>query len=132
MNRAEAAMLCRYVTACCPQQKLDEYSPDAWADLLGDLRYQDCKEGAGRVARRQPFVSPSEIRGEVRRIRAARVDGALFPDPPSGMDAAAYIDWLKEARAAIADGDTMPMLEQQQLRPRPVTAAIRQIGRIIQ
>lgn len=71
MKSTEAAMLCRYVAACCPQQKFDEYTPDAWFDLLGDLPFDLAKLAAAEVAKRQPFVSPSEIRGALSRMRAS-------------------------------------------------------------
>lgn len=71
MNRQEAVALTRYVKAYCPQQAIDEYTPDAWHDLLGDLDLDTCRQAAGRVARRQPFVAPAEIRAEVRTERAS-------------------------------------------------------------
>ena len=37
MTPTEAMMLTEYVRSCCPQQRMNEYTPDAWLDLLGDL-----------------------------------------------------------------------------------------------
>ncbi len=68
MTPTEMVMLTRFVKACCPQQKIDDYTPDAWFDLLGHLGLTECREAAGAVARRQPFVAPSEI---IREIAAA-------------------------------------------------------------
>ena len=73
MNRQEAVALTRYVKACCPQQAIDEYTPNAWHDLLGDLDLAVCRQAAARVARRQPFVAPAEIRAEVRSERQQRL-----------------------------------------------------------
>src|SRR5690606_20849845 len=70
MTSEEAVILVAYVRACCPQQKFDEYTPDAWHDLLGDLTLNDCRAAARTIAQRQPFVAPAEIRAEVARIRA--------------------------------------------------------------
>lgn len=70
MKSTEAALLCRYVAACCPQQKFDEFTPDAWFDLLGDLPFDLAKRAAAEVAKRQPFVSPSEIRTAADRMRS--------------------------------------------------------------
>ena len=66
MTHAETVLLTRYVKACCPQQAIDRYTPDAWHDLLGDLAPEDCRAAVVTVAKRQPFVAPAEIRAEVR------------------------------------------------------------------
>jgi hypothetical protein len=95
MTATEAAMLCRYVTACCPQQKFDEYSPDAWFDLLGDLPFDLCKIAAREVAKRQPFVAPAEIRTALaqhrRAIRSALRDAGQLPPDWSGEGS--YHEW---------------------------------------
>ena len=81
MTPSETVMLTRYVKACCPQQAIDEYTPDAWHDLLGDLSFADCKAAAAVVAQRQPFVAPAEIRAEVRRVRNDRLAREITPAP---------------------------------------------------
>lgn len=62
MNHVESVILCRLVAAYCPQQHFDEYTPDAWHDLLGDLELAEAKAGAIACAKRKPFVAPAEIR----------------------------------------------------------------------
>lgn len=119
MRSAEAAMLCRWTMACCPQQKFDEFSADAWHDLLGDLEFPDCKEAVTAVARRQPFVAPSEIRAEVGRIRSKRWDDRLIVEPPPGLDQAGYLDWHRRYRKAVMDGTYQPQPELQLIR-RPL------------
>jgi len=105
MTPEETLVLTRYVKACCPQQAIDRYTPDAWHDLLGDLTLEDCRAAVVTVAKRQPFVAPAEIRAEVRIIRDARLDeGEKYLDPPSGLDGPSYQRWLINARKRIADG----------------------------
>lgn len=106
MNRPEAVILCRYVKAICPQQAMDEYTPEAWYDLLGDLRLEDCREAARNVGQGQPFIAPAEIRTEVKRIRAERIARASF-DPPADLpdDDLAYRRWLAAARRRAGDGE---------------------------
>ncbi|TDB83413.1 hypothetical protein E1264_28455 [Actinomadura sp. KC216] len=110
MNHEEAVALCRYVKACCPQQAMDTYTPDAWHDLLGDLRLDDCRAAAKTVAQRQPFVAPAEIREEVKRSRGDRIGPAgpgLHPAPPPVHPDAgpkAYLDGLRAQQTGIADG----------------------------
>lgn len=65
MTPTEMVMLTRYIKALCPQQQIDEYTADAWHDVLGHLDLADARHAAVAVARRQPFIAPSEIIGEV-------------------------------------------------------------------
>ncbi|HEY9410951.1 MAG TPA: hypothetical protein VIP77_15320 [Jiangellaceae bacterium] len=117
MTPREAVILVRYVEACCPQQKFDEFSPDAWHDLLGDLALGDCRAAARAVAQRQPFVAPSEIRAEVKAIREARLGPpgpGLSPIPPPADpdDDKAYRAALREQQTRIANGtETAPAIE---------------------
>lgn len=106
MTPQETLLLVRYVRACCPQQAIDEFTPDAWHDLLGDLQLADCRAAVAGVAKRQPFVAPAEIREEVRRIRDERLRLTEIPPPPREIadDPGAYCAALRAAELAIADG----------------------------
>ena len=55
---------------------MDEYTADAWHDLLGDLDLDGCRAAVVAVAQRQPFVAASEIRTEVKRARAIAAERA--------------------------------------------------------
>src|SRR5690606_40823645 len=82
MTPDETAILARYVRALCPQQKFDEYTPDAWHDVLGDIPLDAARAAAASVARRQPFVSPAEIRAAYtaqRENTAADIQGPGLP-----------------------------------------------------
>jgi hypothetical protein len=106
MTPKEAVLLTRYVKACCPQQQIDEYTPDAWHNLLGDLYFADCEAAVTALAKAQPFVAPCDIRAEVKRVREARILAAEIPPPPPELtnDLAAYSAALHAARVAAADG----------------------------
>lgn len=113
MSPEEAVALCRFTAACCPSQKFDEYTPDAWGLLLEDVRFIDAKEAVALVARKQPFVSPSEIRTAVKKIRDKRIAefGAIPPPPAEVLDPdnwRAFIEWQTATTKAIADGDLKP------------------------
>lgn len=110
MTPTETVMLTRYVAACCPQQAIDDYTPDAWYDLLGDLDAADCRQAAATVARRQPFVSPAEIRAEVRRVRNDRLAREIVPAPPPGLtdEPGRYRAALYARVRQIADGKQVP------------------------
>jgi len=126
MNNTEAFTLLRYVVACCPAQKIDEYTPDAWTKLLGDLRFVDCEQAVTNLAQEQEFIAPKDVRKEVKRIRTKRIDTHGPFDPPDpDMSVAEYLVWQKQARKIIADGG---VIEAPQLGSRD-TAQIRAIDK---
>jgi hypothetical protein len=107
MTPPETVLLTEYIQACCPQQAIGEYTPDAWHDLLGDLTLADCKAAVAEVAKRQPFVSASDIRAEVTEARHQRIrDAGGIPAPPPELldNPAAYGRALRAAATALADG----------------------------
>ena len=108
MNRQETVALTRYVKACCPQQAIDEYTPDAWHDLLGDLDLDACRQAAARVARRQPFVAPAEIRAEVRSERQQRLaicrSDTFMPHGETADNTAAYLREVRQRIRTVAAG----------------------------
>ncbi len=127
MNPNETVMLARYVKALCPQQKFDEYTPDAWHDVLADYALVDARAAAAAVARKQPFVSPAEIITEIRRQRAERAADfqgpGLSADIPDADpdDIPAYLSALRGLRTRAADG--LPT------RRRPVAELLAGVGR---
>jgi hypothetical protein len=111
MTNAEAVVLCRLAKAACPQQQFDSHTPDMWHELLKDLRFEDAKDALIDVVKRQPFVSPAEIRDAVSNVRRERIIrfGPL-PQPPMEIEDnwTAYQRWMVETKRAIADGDLKP------------------------
>jgi hypothetical protein len=105
MTPTETVLLVRYVRACCPHQAMDEYTPDAWHDLLGDLPLADCKLAVQVVAKRQPFIAPAEIRAEVRRVRNERIAHSVIPAPDPELDPPAHRAALAESVRRAADGE---------------------------
>lgn len=118
MTGTEALMLVRLVRAMCPQQKLDEYTPDAWAMVLDDLRFEDCRQAIKNLGARQVFIAPSEIRTEVRRIRRDRLDRTLLPIPPFDLTPLQTLEWQRRVTRQIADGTYRPS-ELERSRPMP-------------
>ena len=70
MNKRETGLLLAYVIGACPQQQVNDLTPDAWHDILGHLGYDECREAARAVAARQPFVAPAEIIREIADRRS--------------------------------------------------------------
>ncbi|MEV2277818.1 hypothetical protein AB0I72_19760 [Nocardiopsis sp. NPDC049922] len=104
MTPDEAITLAEKAAACCPQQKFNEETPDAWFALLGDLTYDDALQGLWRAAREQPFVAPAEIRHHVRIIRRERLRNADRILPAADPDAKDYSARFKRHLQALADG----------------------------
>jgi hypothetical protein len=129
VNEEETVILARYVRALCPQQKFDEFTADAWHDVLVDFALVDARAAAAAVARKQPFVSPAEIIVEIRKQRDDRAAGfqgpglsAEVPDADPD-DVQAYLSALRGLRTRAADG--LPM------RRRPVAELVADIGRTV-
>ncbi|MGW3825737.1 zinc finger domain-containing protein [Streptomyces sp. NPDC005071] len=122
MTPDETVVLARYVRALCPQQKFDEYTPDAWHDVLGDYPLAAARGAAAAVARRQPFVSPAEIIEEIRQSRSERAADIHGPGLPAEVpdadpdDVRAYLAALRSQRTRAADG--------MELKRRPVAELI--------
>ncbi|MER5584065.1 hypothetical protein ABT090_20835 [Streptomyces asoensis] len=129
MTPDETVVLARYVRALCPQQKFDEYTPDAWHDVLADFGLADARAAAAAVARRQPFVSPAEIIDEIRKIRDDRASSyqgpglsAEIPDADPD-DVQAYLSALRGMRTRAADG--------LEMKKRPIAQLLAGVGREI-
>lgn len=107
MSPEETLRVCRMVKALCPQQAMDEYTPDAWHFVLNDLRWQDCHDAIGELGKRQHFISPDEIRAEVKRIRHKRIMEHPPLVPPSDLTDEQERAWTYEARRRIGDGEVI-------------------------
>lgn len=122
MTPDETVILARYVRALCPQQKFDEFTPDAWHDVLGDYQLVDARQAAARVAKRQPFVAPSEIADEIGKIRGTRIHDFVY-QPPAGERDPHYLARLRGQLAATGDGQRPPVIHQA-LAARPVAELV--------
>lgn len=129
MTPEEVVMLAAYVHALCPAQKIDQYTPDAWCDVFDEVPFSlaDCREGAARVAARQPFVAPAEIIAEVRKIREGRLDDFQY-EPAAGETGRESIARRRLQVAACANRQRPAVLTIAG-RPRPeLQAALEGIG----
>lgn len=102
MNAQEAIAVCRYVRAACPQQAMDEFTPQAWADLLTDVRYEDAQEAVRVLVKQRPFVAPAEIITEIKRIGAKRTRSYGTADIPDDLPKWPGVNGsIEEERAAM-------------------------------
>jgi hypothetical protein len=135
VNRTDAVKLARMIRALCPSQKLDEHTPDAWAIVLDDVRYEDAV-AAVRIYYRERGndeewggrrIEADDILREVKRLRNDRI--VRFGDiaPPPGMSELEQRTWLRESRRLIADGHP----EQVQIAPPGERKLALTVGRTV-
>lgn len=108
MNAQEAAALCRFTKSCCPAQKFDEYSPDAWHLILDDIDFGPAKDAIVALSKAQVFIAPAEIRSEVsRHYREATVslNHIIPPQELADLPAREHA-WVRELRRAFVNGAT--------------------------
>lgn len=129
MNPIEAVALTRYVRALCPQQKFDEFTADAWTDVLAPYDLEDCRRACVALARKKPFISPAEIIEEIRQRRGENARDIQGPGLPAAVpdadpdDVPAYLAAVRQQRTRAADG--------LELKPRNVLELIEGVGRDI-
>ncbi len=121
MKPTEIVMLTGYLRAHFPSQPVDEYTTEALEELLAPYPPADCRRAVLQIAERgERWCSPTDIKAEVKRVRAKRIADFGNPELPSDMDpdnTLAYRRWLRETQRAIADG-------QQVESPKALKGAI--------
>lgn len=117
----EAVALVRFAKGCFPAMQVDEYTPDAWGEILAPLLFEDCKQALVDLGRQMAFAAASDVYQEVRKIRRQRIaDYGLLPEPVSDLSAEDYQRWQWETTRAIADGKvlrTKPLPKMRQRMP---------------
>lgn len=106
MTPADTVLLVRYVKAMCPAQMVDEYTPEAWHRVVGDLRLADCQNAIVALKRGNnppPFIDVGEIRKAVRVARNDRIERGPAYTPESGLS-------LAEWNRRVADDELPPRL----------------------
>ena len=108
MSPTESVALSKYIRAHFPQQPLDEYTAEALCELLGRYPAADCRAAVLAIADRgEHWCSPSDVKAEVKRIRAKRIALAGDLCPPPGLSESDERTWLLEARRRIGDGQVV-------------------------
>lgn len=110
MTPEESVLLVRYVRALCPQQKFDEFTPDAWLDILAPYDISEIRAAIGRhIAAGHAFIAVGEIAAQIRKARNDRLDRHTEAEPPTGdIGDDTYKAALLAERKAIADGRIEP------------------------
>lgn len=117
MRPTEVVMLTGYIRAHFPSQPVDEYTTEALEELLAPYPAADCRKAVLNLAERgEEWCKPTDVKAEVKRIRAERVRRYGPIEPPAGLDpddVRGYQRWLEAKTKAIADGaDEAPAIEE--------------------
>lgn len=107
MNLVEAQVLLS-MAAAYDNRKPDPDAAKAWEAALSDMRFEDCR--AALIAHyrdSREWLMPVDIRRGVHRIRKTRLENHPPVTPPSDLDEAGYMAWLKSTNRRIADGEQL-------------------------
>lgn len=72
MTPKETVQIVRFIRALCPQQRIDEYTPDAWHEVIGHLEFDAARAAVIAVKHSRAFIDPSDIIAEIRRAKTIR------------------------------------------------------------
>ena len=106
MSPMQSVDLAEYINAHFPQQPIAERTAEALLELLHSYPVEDCRRAVLNIAERgEHWCSPTDVKAEVKRIRAKRIE--LHPPlvPPPGLDDSQERQWLAGARRHIGDGN---------------------------
>lgn len=99
MDVAEATALLAYVKQVKPSQRIDEFTADAWADVMDDVPFDAAMKAVRVVLRSGAWAEPHLIIEEVAAQRRAEREkarpGALIP----AADADDPMEFIRALRA---------------------------------
>ena len=133
MDSTEATQLVRAVLAACPQQKLDEFTPDVWVPAMQHIDFGAAQRALLRVVQQQAFIAPADIVREVRAERRARLEtvGTTIYQriTADGNDVHGVLDQQRRLIREAADGEIPGGPDAGLLPLRPVGEALGPAGR---
>lgn len=107
MTITEAVRLLRKLKAYKPQQDIDELTPEAWQEALGEYAYADVDRALSELVAEIPWVGVEDVKKRVKHYRAERIDhGYADLLIPSGLNPAEFTDWSRQVRKRLAAGET--------------------------
>jgi hypothetical protein len=119
MSPAEAINICRLAKTISPAQAVDEYTPEAWALVLRNIRYVDAEEALAQLGGEQEWIHVSHIVKRVKAIRNNRIMKFGPFEVPDGLSPVEYARFIETAHRAIADGDPAPVAPTKPMVGRP-------------
>lgn len=117
MSQEEWTIVFRYVKAMFPQQRFDEFTPDAWYDVLGEYDPYAIKAAIAAHAAKKPFISPAEIIAAVSDASAERMDEFVYEPADPDETPAQYLANRRRQIQAVRLGQRPPVLALPSGRP---------------
>jgi hypothetical protein len=109
MTPAETVKVWALVVQLCPGQRREEYTPDAWHEVIGDLRFDHAVAAVKELGRERAFIGTADIWQKVQATRRGRLESAqaqgglptvLYPD-----DVARELAERRRITQLVMDGD---------------------------
>jgi hypothetical protein len=99
-----------YIQAMFPQQRFDEFTPDAWYEVLGEYDMYTVKSAVNVHAAKRPFISPAEIIAAIRDTSADWMDEFVYEPADPDETAEQYLANRRRQIQAVRIGQRPPAL----------------------
>lgn len=108
MDLRETAGVLAMISALDSRKAYGEIDAKAWHAVIGDLRFDDCREAVIAHYRESAYsITPADVRSQVMAVRKARIGDRVAPLPPvDPEDTKAYQEWQQAWYRGIGDGLT--------------------------
>jgi hypothetical protein len=107
MTPAEAQVLLS-MAAAVDNRKPDADAAKAWAAMLDDLRFEDCRVAViEHFKTSNDWLMPAMIRTAVKRMRAKRLHDHGPLTPPPDLGTMETLAWRRDADRRIGDGEVI-------------------------
>lgn len=114
MELRETAGVLAMISALDSRKVYGEIDAQAWHAVIGDLRFDDCREAVIQHYRESPHsITPADVRGKVTAVRKSRIGDRIAPVPPiDPSDTASYQQWQQAWYRGVGDGLTVDEAER--------------------
>jgi hypothetical protein len=104
----ETAAVLAMITALDTRRMYGDIDAKAWHAVIGDLRFDDCREAVIAHYRESPHsITPADVRSKVMAVRKIRIGDRIAPLPPiDPSDTASYQQWQQAWYRGVGDGLT--------------------------
>lgn len=108
MDIRETAAVLAMISALDGRKAFGEIDAQAWHAVVGDLRFEDCREAVIAHYRDSSHtLMPADLRAGVKKVRKDRIGDKIAPLPPVDPDdVERYAQWQQVWVRAIGDGLT--------------------------
>ena len=132
MKPTEAAALLT-IAAAYDNRKPDADQAKAWAMILADLRFEDCRAVIlEHYTKSREWLMPADVISGVKRLRAERLRRFGHIPPPAHLadDPAAEVEWFRRVKSLVADGQITSLDQVDDQRGELKARDLRSLGEI--